>query len=256
MLAFGLNPRKFLKSIQAFFSVLNEYFTIKNQARKLGSSTPIKLSFPCLDDKYDSSGVANGHYFHQDFLVAKKIFDANPQKHVDVASRIDGFVAHVAIFREIEVFDIRPLISPIKNLIFRQFDATKKTEQYVDYCDSLSCLHALEHFGLGRYGDELDFEGHLKGLKSLTEILKPGGTFYLSVPIGPERIEFNGHRVFSPQTILNLTKDFFTLSSFSYVNDQGDLIEDISIETPEFPLGMGCQYGCGIFTLTKKKESK
>jgi hypothetical protein len=32
------------------------------------------------------------------------------------------------------------------------------------YCDSLSCLHALEHFGLGRYGDPIDPRGHEKGI--------------------------------------------------------------------------------------------
>lgn len=28
--------------------------------------------------------------------------------------------------------------------------------------DSLSCLHTLEHFGLGRHGDPIDPEGHIK----------------------------------------------------------------------------------------------
>lgn len=39
----------------------------------------------------------------------KHIFDSSPQRHLDVGSRIDGFVAHVASFREIEVIDIRPV---------------------------------------------------------------------------------------------------------------------------------------------------
>jgi len=62
-----------------------------------------------LDDRFDQSGTASGHYFHQDLLVASRIFINNPEKHVDIGSRIDGFVAHVASFREIEVFDIRSL---------------------------------------------------------------------------------------------------------------------------------------------------
>ena len=37
----------------------------------------------------------------------------NPLKHVDVGSRIDGFVAHLACMREVEVFDIRPQVSQI-----------------------------------------------------------------------------------------------------------------------------------------------
>ena len=37
-------------------------------------------------------------YFHQDFVVARKIFERNPRLHIDVGSRVDGFVAHVATF--------------------------------------------------------------------------------------------------------------------------------------------------------------
>ena len=40
------------------------------------------------------------------------IYAARPEKHVDVGSRVDGFVAHVASFREIEVFDVRPIATP------------------------------------------------------------------------------------------------------------------------------------------------
>jgi hypothetical protein len=62
-----------------------------------------------LEDFADNAGVAKGHYFHQDLLVAKYIFEAKPERHIDVGSRVDGFVAHVASFREIEVLDVRPL---------------------------------------------------------------------------------------------------------------------------------------------------
>jgi hypothetical protein len=72
------------------------------------------------------------------------------------------------------------------------------------YCDSLSCLHAIEHFGLGRYGDPIDPTGHERGIANMALLLKPGGTFYLSTPIGQERVEFNANRVFDPHTIIKL----------------------------------------------------
>ena len=71
----------------------------------------------------------------------------------------------------------------------------------------MSCLHALEHFGLGRYGDPLDPDGHVKGFSNMASLLKSGGTFYLSTPIGQERVEFNANRVFNPSAILSLAKD-------------------------------------------------
>jgi len=52
-----------------------------------------------LTDRFDPGGDASGHYFHQDLIVARRIFERDPRKHVDVGSRIDGFVAHLAVFR-------------------------------------------------------------------------------------------------------------------------------------------------------------
>lgn len=83
-------------------------------------------------------------------LVAQRIFEANPTRHVDVASRVDGFVAHLAVFRQVEVFGIRRLTTSARNIVFHRCDVMAEIKpEYVNYCDSLSCLHALEHFGLG-----------------------------------------------------------------------------------------------------------
>jgi hypothetical protein len=37
----------------------------------------------------------------------------------------------------------------------------KLHEDMINCCDSISSLHAIEHFGLGRYGDTIDVNGHL-----------------------------------------------------------------------------------------------
>ena len=77
---------------------------------------------------------------------------------------MDGFVAHIAAFREIEVLDIRPQKSVIHNIRFTQADITADDCARQDYCDSASCLHALEHFGLGRYADPVNYYGYLHRL--------------------------------------------------------------------------------------------
>jgi len=171
---------------------------------------------------------------------------------VDIASRVDGFVAHVAVFREIEIFDIRPINSKVRNIKFVLADLMDQGSAYENYCDSISCLHAIEHFGLGRYNDPIDADGHLKGLKSICKILKSGGKFYFSTPIGPQRIEFNAHRVFSIHYLLQLFKDDFELMSFSYVDDAGDLHENQILTEQQIKSNFNCHYGCGIFELKKK----
>jgi hypothetical protein len=77
---------------------------------------------PCLHDRYAEAGVTKSEYFWQDLLVARWIHEANPERHVDVGSRTDGFVAHVASFREIEVFDVRPVTIDIPGIRFTQAD--------------------------------------------------------------------------------------------------------------------------------------
>ncbi len=230
---------------------LRDYRELKRQQKNSALSFPFGELYPCLDDRSSNAGSAKGHYFHQDLLVARRIHANAPRLHVDVGSRVDGFVAHVAAFREIEVLDVRPLTSNIPNVKFKQLDLMAPLPaSFVGYCDSLSCLHALEHFGLGRYGDTVDFEGHVKGLANLKQLVAKGGKFYLSVPIGPQRIEFNAHRVFAVETLLGLVSDF-RVDAFSYVDDRGDLHENAPLSNDAVATNFGCRYGCGILELTK-----
>jgi hypothetical protein len=184
--------------------------------------------------------------------VARRIHLNNPSIHVDVGSRIDGFVAHIAAFRPIYVLDIRPLSSEIPNVTFMQADlmATIK-DDLVEHCDSLSCLHAIEHFGLGRYGDPVNYDGYLLGLENLHRILKKGGKLYFSVPIGPQRIEFDAHRVFSLGYLLELFDGKYHIDHFSFVDDKGDLHESVSMSETAIQNNFGCVYGCGVFEMTK-----
>lgn len=233
---------------------LRDYWFFKRQRAKSSDMFSWGRLYPCLRDWHDSGGSASGHYFHQDLLVAQRIYAEKPIKHVDVGSRVDGFVAHVATFRQIEVFDVRPLRGSHPNIVFVQADFMGDCTNLIHYCDSLSCLHALEHFGLGRYGDRVDYEGHLKGLRNLAAMLKVGGKFYCSVPIGPQRVEFNAHRVFDLIYLKALFTKQFHIDVLSYVDDEGDLHKDVPISGKEFDNNFGCSYGCGIFEMTKVRE--
>ncbi len=238
----------FVKGLPFF---LKDYYKIRKQAGQTEKDFPFGKIYPCLDERFQESGVASGHYFHQDLLVANKIFLHNPVKHVDIGSRVDGFVAHVASFREIEVLDIRKLTMDIQNIRFKQVDMMDKSLRLADYCDSVSCLHALEHFGLGRYGDRVDYHGHLVGWENIFRLLKKNGKFYFSVPMGEQRIEFNAHRVFSLKYLLALFEGRYTIDSFSYVDDEGQLFSNVELAPPSVQDNFSCHYGCGIFELSK-----
>lgn len=242
---FGVDPRVMLR---AFWGIPR---FVRDLVRfRAGYDGRLEL-LPCLHDWYEEGGVTKSEYFWQDLLVARKIFAAKPERHVDVGSRVDGFVAHVASFREIEVFDIRPITTSIPGVTVRQADLMNPAPPIMDYCDSLSCLHALEHFGLGRYGDPIDPNGFERGLANMASLLRTGGVFYLSVPIGIDRVEFNANRVFDPRTIVALAVEHSLRLSGLTVIRQGGVIEVLAPD--ELQLGdlAGQRYALGIFVFVK-----
>jgi hypothetical protein len=244
----GFNPRRLRLAAR-----VPRFLRDIRRWRKQGGQ--VSSIYPILSDWSDQAGGGSGAYFHQDLLVARRIYEAQPQRHIDVGSRFDGFVAHVAVFREIEVVDIRPMLNSIHNVKFLQADLMQSVTPLLAGTDSLSCLHALEHFGLGRYGDPIDPNGHLKGFKSLIEMLKPDGRLYLSFPIGRPVVEFNAHRVFDCQEILRWPGcELLRLDRFDYVDDEGALHEEI----PPGEIPVRCAalvHGCGIYSFTRRRTS-
>lgn len=206
---------------------------------------------PILEDYEEQAGTATGHYFHQDLLVASFVHQRNPERHIDIGSRIDGFVAHVASFRRIEVMDVRELASTgHRNIAFIKADLMNRDSAPDAIADSISCLHAIEHFGLGRYGDPLDPDGHRKGFDNMVRMLKPEGMLYISFPIGrSNEVHFNAHRVFEPRDIFTWSAQAAALElvRFDCVDDAGNLHLDVPIRSTAFNL----VHGCGIYSFRK-----
>lgn len=246
---FGLNILVVLSSFRGLPRYIKNWFEFRRAYSGRMSLTP------CLHDWYEEAGSTSNEYFWQDILVARLICDAKPARHVDVGSRVDGFVAHVAVFREIEVFDVRPVTTKIENIRFTQADLMSSSglpDVSGGYCDSLSCLHALEHFGLGRYGDPIDPQGHEKGLANMAQLLTRGGTFYLSVPIGIECVEFNANRIFDPRTILTLAgRSGLSLKRLIVIRP-GETGDDVNPDVEMLDALAKQPYGLGIFVFAKE----
>jgi hypothetical protein len=210
---------------------------------------------PCLHDRYSEGGTAKGEYFWQDLLVARWLYDAKPRRHIDIGSRFDGFVAHVASFREIEVFDIRPITTKIPNVVFRQADlmSPNPVPSSWEGCDSLSCLHVIEHFGLGRYGDSINPKGYKFGIANLAKLLNVGGRLYLSTPIGQERVEFNANHVFNPNTIISIAESVGLKLLTITVIGMDDTIRQVELEQAAILELSHAYYNLGIFSFVKIK---
>lgn len=244
LLSVGFDP---LRIINIRF--LPRYIKQVKKFKKLGGN--ITHHTAILSDYAEQAGAASGHYFHQDLLVARFIYTTNPTRHIDIGSRVDGFVAHVATFRSIDVMDVRALENTgHPNITFLKADLMDGNNAITNSTDSLSCLHAIEHFGLGRYGDPIDPIGHIKGFNNMLRMVQPGGHFYISFPIGRQNeVHFNAHRVFHPLDIFTWAQDPKTieLKRFDYVGDDGKLYQNVDIhhETPKV------DFGCGIYSFVK-----
>jgi SAM-dependent methyltransferase len=196
-------------------------------------------------DRYAAAGDVTFHYFYQDLWAASRVHDAGVTRHVDVGSRLDGFVAHVLPFCDVCYVDVRPLPARIPRLTFTRALLTALPFAS-NSIPSLSCLHVLEHVGLGRYGDPIDPGGHVHAAAELARVLRPGGTLLFGTPVGRERVCFDAHRVFDPDTVTGLFGDL-RLVEFSFIDDNGRWRETGAT----FADARRCDYGCGLFRFEK-----
>lgn len=240
----GFDPRVLWAAARGIVPFMRDYWQF-TKAVKLSNSKARTYLAPILADRFLAAGSFPRHYFMQDLWAARRIYELMPIHHVDVGSRIDGFVAHILPFCKVTVLDVRPLPNAgIANLSFRQADLMQLDKALIGTCDTLSCLHAIEHFGLGRYGDSIDALGHIKGLKALASMLKPNGRLIISVPISTSpRIEFNAQRVFAPNDVpMHLARERLLLSKFDYLDDNDTLIAG---QPPSEIIRLN--YGCGLY---------
>lgn len=140
--------------------------------------------------------------------------------------------------------DYRPLKVQLSNLSPLGGDIVR-LPFHTGSITSLSCLHVLEHVGLGRYGDLINPLGSQLAAAELQRVLAIGGRLFVSVPVGRERVCFNAHRVFSPGTVRGFFQEL-RLEAFSLVDDAGQFNEEVPPEA-----AVDLDYGCGLFEFVK-----
>lgn len=231
-----------------YFAELIKFYKLLKRSNNLWT---LELN-PILTDYKDSAGNTRSMYFKQDLFVAQEILKNKYNNLLDIGSRFDGLIAHLASFRTIDVIDIRHMNETIKNINFIQLDITNVKKSFFNSWDAISSTFCIGHIGLGRYSDRLDVNGHLTAFDNMFKMLKSKGDLHISVPIGPQKISFNSHRTFSLKYLLEIFTQNFNVIKFSYIDDKGLLFEGVSLTQNLIQKNCGCNYGCGIFHLRKK----
>lgn len=196
---------------------------------------------PCLDDRTATTEF-DRHYIYHTAWAARILADARPAVHVDISSSL-YFCAIVSAFTKIEFYDFRKPDLVLDNLQTESADLTALPFESGSI-SSLSCMHVIEHIGLGRYGDALDPEGDLKAMRELARVTAPGGRLLIVVPVGRERIAYNAHRIYGYEQIVNNFAEF-QLAEFSLIPDSAADGGLVRWATPDVVNRQN--YGCGCF---------
>jgi SAM-dependent methyltransferase len=191
-------------------------------------------------------------------------FDRHYVYHVAWALRVlresEGITEHVDIASSLHFVTAASASMPVRFYDYRQADLqlTGLTSERADLMQlpfttgslsSISCMHVIEHVGLGRYGDEFDPCGDLKAVEELKRVVAPGGQLLFVIPIsGDPRVEFNAHRVYGYDQVIGMFSGF-DLEEFALIPDRA---EDGGLLRHADPvLTQNQHYGCGCFHFRK-----
>lgn len=209
---------------------------------------PIRFEdrYPCLDDRTTST-VFDRHYVYHTAWGARVLAETKPKRHIDISSTL-YFSGIVSAFIPVDFYDYRPAKLELSGLSSSSADLTNLPFDSRSI-ESLSCMHVLEHIGLGRYGDPLDPDGDLKGMRELQRTVAAGGNLLVAVPVGIPRICFNAHRVYSYEMIVKRF-DELQLEEFALIpqeSENGGLIRNADP-------GLVCRekYACGCFLFRRE----
>lgn len=225
-----------------------DYFQFKWAFTSKRFSLSLHDRYPCLNDNTQDSHF-EPHYLYHPAWAARIIARINPSYHVDISSSLT-FCTMLSAFIPVKFYDFRPAKINLTNLSCDSADLTS-----LSFPDnsiiSLSCMHTLEHIGLGRYGDPINPDGDLVAMAELQRVLAQDGNLLIVVPIGKPKIMFNAHRIYSYTQILEYFAKL-NLVEFSLIPDFG---EPRIIYNATKSDGDKCNYGCGCFWFKKSKSA-
>lgn len=239
--------RNFTRKIQLYNLFVKDYFKFKKLSEKNGRfQLAWKDRYPQLFDNTKETSFDH-HYIYHPAWAARIIAETKPKEHTDISS-ILCFPTILSAFVPVRFYDYRPANIKLSNLHIGKADLLSLP--FADNSiESLSCMHTIEHIGLGRYGDLVDPDGDIKVIKELKRVLAINGNLLFVVPIGKPAIYFNAHRVYSYSQIISYFEGL-KLIEFSLIPDNG---KQVGIIKNAFPEQADSQkFGCGLFWFSKK----
>jgi len=100
--------------------------------------------------------------------------------------------------------------------------------------DAVVTLCSLQHFGLGKYGDEFDLDADKTALNEMIRILKPNGHLIFSTTVTSNTpiIHFNAQRIFSLELIREYCRDLTLVEEKLYNPRNRTFCSSEELDTP------------------------
>jgi hypothetical protein len=240
-----LPPARISEAPQSTQAFTEQFSRFKEQSRLDGRFEPKQTDwFPFLNDATPETGF-DPHYVLHTSWAARKLAETKPKVHVSFGDSL-YFVGVASGFMSMTFCDIRKSGLPFRDIKEESTDLTSLPPSWTGALPSVSCMHVLEHIGLGRYGDALDASGDRKAAAELARVLAPGGQLLMVVPMeDPPRVCFNAHRLYSYSQVMDLFPSL-SLQEFTLITNEGEFFENADPSLLE-----GRKYSCGCFRYTK-----
>lgn len=238
---------KMLRKASRKLGFYSQYREFANQNRRIRPEFKTDWSdrWARLDD--DTGHLPfDAHYVYHTAWAARILAESKPAKHIDISS-YTYFATVASAFVPFEFYDYRPANIHLSNLHCGAADLCQL--QFADQSvESISCMHTIEHVGLGRYGDPLDPDGDKVALAELQRVVAVGGSLIVVVPVGAPRIQFNAHRIYDPAMIEAALPEL-SLERLSVLPDE---TSQGLVDAPSREFVLQQNYGCGCFWFRRK----
>ena len=234
-----------LRDVFRYAQYIASFFRFQQAAKQTKKRfSPLKWK-----DRYPSLGEGtkttpfDTHYIYHPAWAARIVAQIQPPVHVDISSTLT-FCSIVSAFVPVDFYDYRPAELNLENLTCKQGNLLKLPFDD-ESMESISCMHVIEHIGLGQYGDPLDPDGDLKAIAELKRVLAKGGSLLFVTPTGKPKIQFNAHRIYSYDQVISYF-DGLHVEQFALVDDNDQFIINAD---PAYANQQ--DYGCGCWWFKK-----